>query len=128
MILDTKEKYGSLRVDISYGNNAMVEMGDILNMLSRWTCCACGKMPRNSNGNRIIWETKGWICPYCKDCIKKDMKGDWTLKYTNWKIRQSSNTIIPGIKEKLHYRSLKIIKPPNRRSTIHFIFQTSDKQ
>ena len=34
-------------------------------------------MPRNSNGNRIIWEIKGWICPYCKDCIKKDMKGDW---------------------------------------------------
>lgn len=87
MILDTKEKYGSLRVNISYGNNAMVEMGDILNMLSQWTCCVCGKMPRNSNGNRIIWESNDWICPYCKDCIKKDMNGDWTLKYTNWKIR-----------------------------------------
>ena len=87
-ILDTKEKYGSLRVDVSCTNEVMREAESILEMLSQWTCSMCGKMPRNSKGNRIIWETKGWICPFCKDCLKKEMKGNWTLKYTNWKVRE----------------------------------------
>ena len=70
-ILDSKEKYGSLRVDVSYTNDVILEAENILNMISEWTCITCGKMPRNSRNERIIWRTNGWICPYCKDCIKK---------------------------------------------------------
>ena len=84
MIMDTKEKYGTLRVSTSYGTDKMLEAENILFMMSEWTCSRCGKMPRTSNGNRIIWETRGYICPYCKNCVKKEMKGkDETLRQVN---------------------------------------------
>lgn len=70
-ILDTKEKYGTLRVDMSFGNRAMFEAETIMEILSQWTCCSCGKMPKDSRGKRIIWKTRGWIAPYCNDCIKR---------------------------------------------------------
>lgn len=86
-ILDTKEKYGTLRVDISFGNQAIIEAETILYMLSQWVCCSCGKMPKNSRGNRIIWQTKGWIAPYCKDCIKKTIGKNDSWYKINRKIR-----------------------------------------
>lgn len=71
-IFDTKEKYGSLRVYLSGYTDNLLEQEMILSMMSQWTCYCCGKMPRDSRGNRLIWTSKGWICPYCKDHLKVD--------------------------------------------------------
>lgn len=88
MIMDTKEKYGSLRIDTSYGNDTIYEAEKIVNMISQWTCYRCGKMPRNSNGKRLIWETRGWILPLCKDCMKKKFIKDSSCKIINHKVKE----------------------------------------
>lgn len=81
MILDTKEKYGSFRCYTSFGNEKIFELENKLKMISEWTCIRCGKQPKNSKGHHIIWRTTGWICPYCKDCFRKEISGnDWTKK------------------------------------------------
>ena len=81
MILDTKEKYGSFRCYTSFGNEKIFELENKLEMISEWTCIRCGKQPKNSKGQHIIWRTTGWICPYCKDCFRKEISGnDWTKR------------------------------------------------
>ena len=81
MILDTKEKFGSFRCYTSFGNEKIFELENKLEMISEWTCIRCGKQPKNSKGQHIIWRTTGWICPYCKDCFRKEISGnDWTKK------------------------------------------------
>lgn len=70
-IYDTKEKYGTLRVSLSGYTEGMMQAETVLHLLSAYTCSCCGKVPRDSKGNHIIWTTKGWIAPYCKDCFKK---------------------------------------------------------
>lgn len=69
-IYDSKEKYGTLRIFLSPHTDEMGDLVSAVSSLSGWTCCSCGKQPRDSRGNRLIWESKGWICPYCKDCAK----------------------------------------------------------
>lgn len=71
-IFDTKEKWGRLRSDWSGGTDEAHNLEWGYEMLSGYTCIKCGKQPRDSKGNRMIWNSKGWIAPYCKDCAKKD--------------------------------------------------------
>ena len=74
-IFDSKEKYGTMRVSLSNYTKEMYEAENILFMLSSVTCQYCGKQPRDSKGNHIIWRTSGWITNLCKDCFKKQYTG-----------------------------------------------------
>lgn len=70
---DIKEKYGGLRVDLSYPisyNNDFRELISQVEILSEVTCIRCGKISKDSKGNPIIWVTRGYISPLCKKCAK----------------------------------------------------------
>lgn len=66
MITQLKEKYGSLRLyDNGIPQNCKV--WDIISKyetISETTCINCGKPAR--------WLSKGWISPYCDDCINME--------------------------------------------------------
>lgn len=79
-IYDTKEKYSTLRVYLSSYTEGMREAESTLRFLSSVTCLHCGKQPRDSKGNHIIWKTKGWITNLCKDCFKKEVLKDKSIK------------------------------------------------
>jgi len=77
-IWETKEKYGYLRVDLTYPSSISKseELDDLINqleLLSSVTCVNCGKIPKNSKGQSIIWRTRGWIAPFCKKCARNQM-------------------------------------------------------
>ena len=75
-IFDTKEKYGTLRVSLSGYTEGMMEAETILHFMSSVTCQNCGKQPRDSKGNHLIWTTRGWITNLCKDCLKyRELRG-----------------------------------------------------
>ena len=60
---DAKEKYGTLRMDFCTpmpGGKAFSEVCLVFEDLAGYFCCQCGK-PHVSI-------TRGWICPYCRDC------------------------------------------------------------
>lgn len=62
VITDIKEKYGELNID---DNGAPEEVHDILlkyEYISAHTCIVCGR--------RAKYVTRGWILPYCEDCMK----------------------------------------------------------
>lgn len=62
-LTDAKEKYGSLRMDFSTPvtkGHAFSDMCLAWEELAGYFCCMCGK-PHVSI-------SRGWICPYCKDC------------------------------------------------------------
>ena len=62
-LTDSKEKYGSLRMDFSTPaaeGHAFSDMCLAWEELAGYFCCMCGK-PHVSI-------SRGWICPYCKDC------------------------------------------------------------
>lgn len=67
-IMQIKEKYGSLRWYDS-GNNE--EIQNIINKyeeISSRTCINCGKPAK--------YISRGWISPYCENCIDKNFKYD----------------------------------------------------
>lgn len=77
-IWETKEKYGYLRIDLTYPSSISKseEVEDLINqleLLSSVTCINCGKIPKNSKGQSIIWRTRGWIAPLCKECARNQM-------------------------------------------------------
>ena len=60
-ITTIKEKYGALNI---YDNGATEEVHDIINKyeyISSRTCIECGR--------RAKYITRGWIEPYCEDCL-----------------------------------------------------------
>ena len=62
-LTDAKEKYGSLRMDFSTPaaeGHAFSDMCLAWEELAGYFCCMCGK-PHVSI-------SRGWICPYCKEC------------------------------------------------------------
>ena len=79
-IFDTKEKYGTLRVFLSDYTDGMRKAESTLRFLSSVTCQYCGKQPRDSKGNHIIWTTEGWITNLCKDCFKKEVLKNKSIK------------------------------------------------
>ena len=58
---EIKEKYGGLRLAATGGNSETDAVIDRCERDSQRICVKCGK-----TATRI---SKGWICPYCDDCI-----------------------------------------------------------
>jgi hypothetical protein len=58
---EIKEKYGGLRLAATGGNSETDAIIDRCERDSQRICVKCGKP-----ATRI---SKGWICPYCDDCI-----------------------------------------------------------
>jgi len=84
-ILDTKEKYGTLRVSLSGYTEKMMDLEWALEHESRYICINCGKQPKDSKGHRFIWTSHGWIMPFCKECARKDYQSHgqlWKNFYT----------------------------------------------
>lgn len=79
-ITEVKEKYGTARCYWTSSTEGMRKAESTLRFLSSVTCQYCGKQPRDSKGNHIIWTTEGWITNLCKDCFKKEV-----LKYKSIK-------------------------------------------
>lgn len=71
-ITEVKEKYGTARCYWTSLTEGMQEAETILHFMSSVTCQNCGKQPRDSKGNHLIWTTKGWIINLCKDCLKEE--------------------------------------------------------
>ena len=112
-IIETKEKYGFFRCYTSFGNEKIFELGDKLELISEWTCIKCGKQPKNSKGQHIIWRTNGWICPYCKDCFKKEISGEnWSKK----KERKRQKKMLQECKE-VKDRDFAVLHYANNKET-----------
>lgn len=62
-IIQVKEKYGSLRWYDEYGNDEVSDIIAKYECISEYTCCVCGRPAK--------YQTQGWICPYCEDCISE---------------------------------------------------------
>lgn len=77
-ILETKEKFGELRVCMSGYNDEIRRLIDEIEHISTYTCIDCGKQPVNEKGEHTICTfRKGWIVNLCEDCmLKRDKYGD----------------------------------------------------
>ena len=91
---DAKEKYGSLRMDFSTPvteGHAFSDMCLAWEELAGYFCCMCGK-PHVSI-------SRGWICPYCKDCWNEE-NGPFTeaplenLKISTWENGEKDERVI----------------------------------
>lgn len=69
-ITDIKEKYGRLNLYCNYASDELYAIINKYENLSWGTCIKCGKPAR--------YTSKGYIAPYCEDCIKKDKMGMYT--------------------------------------------------
>lgn len=81
-IIDTKSKYGTLRVDTSFVTDETMKLEHEIDRISEFTCERCGKQPKNSKGEHIIWQSKGyWIQQLCKKCAILDCYQDRYYDY-----------------------------------------------
>lgn len=62
-IQQIKEKYGAMRLYAVGGNDEIDQIIDKYEDISARTCCNCGKPAK--------YITKGWITPFCEDCLPK---------------------------------------------------------
>lgn len=76
-ITDVKEKFGELRIYLSFYSKNDLE--SIAGWLSNFTCQHCGAEPRE-NGRRVIWTTGGWITHLCRNCAIEHLLHE----RTNW--------------------------------------------
>ena len=67
-ILDTKSKFGSLRISTSFA--LPDDMESILEWMSEFICEHCGKESIDEHGLQYIYQTRGWISNLCEDCVK----------------------------------------------------------
>lgn len=67
-IIDTKSKYGSLRITTSFALPDDLEW--ILEWMSEFICEHCGKESIDEHGRQYIYQTSGWITNLCEDCMK----------------------------------------------------------
>lgn len=65
-IMDIKEKWGCLNLYYNYGSEELYNIISKYESLSWDTCIKCGKPATHTS--------KGWISPYCEDCVNKDDK------------------------------------------------------
>ena len=69
-ILQIKEKFGGLRFYCSSEPEKIRLATDWAEHISFYTCIRCGKKEEVSPGHFRAYITKGWICPYCKNCAE----------------------------------------------------------
>ena len=92
-ILETKEKYGALRISFCYSNEAIDRICDKYEHISQNICYFCGREAPMTNA--------GWLLPICPYCYKKEKwankpykdvvcKGDTGKMRETYTIRQSS--------------------------------------
>ena len=67
--VDTKSKYGSLRLSTSFSLPDDMEL--ILEWMSEFICETCGAEPKDEKGHHIIYETNVWITHQCETCLRK---------------------------------------------------------
>lgn len=67
--IESKEKFGMLRVIVSIPSEPNLSF--FIEVISEFTCKKCGKQPKNSRGEHIIWKSSKWIQPFCKECARK---------------------------------------------------------
>ena len=65
-IMDIKEKWGYLNLYCNYGSEELYNIISKYESLSWDTCIKCGKPATHTS--------KGWISPYCVECVNKDDK------------------------------------------------------
>lgn len=65
-IMDIKEKWGYLNLYCNYGSEELYNIISKYESLSWDTCIKCGKPATHTS--------KGWISPYCEECVNKDDK------------------------------------------------------
>ena len=63
-ITDIKEKWGRFHLYCNWGSKELYELIDKYEDLSWDTCINCGKPSTHIS--------KGWILPYCEECVKKN--------------------------------------------------------
>ncbi|MBR6705275.1 MAG: hypothetical protein IKI84_01165 [Clostridia bacterium] len=68
-VLEVKEKWGELRWYDYGGNRQTEEIIEKYSRISRRTCISCGKP--------AIWITRGWISPYCDECLPGEDGHKW---------------------------------------------------
>jgi len=76
--LDIKEKYGRLDVDASGWSMEVESILEKYEYISERTCIACGAPAK--------YITRGWITPYCENCIDdyKKVNADEYYKDIDW--------------------------------------------
>ena len=67
-IIDTKSKFGSLRLYTSFALPDDLEF--ILEWMSDFICEHCGKESIDEHGRQYIYQTRGWISNLCEDCLR----------------------------------------------------------
>ena len=65
-IMDIKEKWGCLNLYYNYGSEELYSLISVYEDISWNTCIKCGKPATHTS--------KGWISPYCEECVNKDDK------------------------------------------------------
>lgn len=71
-ITDIKEKFGTFRLYCNYGSDELYNIIRKYEELSWNTCIKCGKP--------ATYTSKGWISPYCDDCVNKDTPDRYTKR------------------------------------------------
>ena len=71
-ITDIKEKFGTFRLYCNYGSDELYNIIHKYEELSWNTCIKCGKP--------ATYTSKGWINPYCDDCVNKDTPDRYTKR------------------------------------------------
>ena len=71
-ITDIKEKFGTFRLYCNYGSDELYNIINKYEELSWNTCIKCGKP--------ATYTSKGWISPYCDDCVNKDTPDRYTKR------------------------------------------------
>lgn len=67
-IIDTKSKFGSLRIYTSFALPDDLEF--ILEWMSEFICEHCGKESIDKHCRQYIYQTSGWISNLCEDCLR----------------------------------------------------------
>ena len=85
---ELKEKYGQMRIYTSFTSEEERKANDIVLNKSKWTCYNCGKKPRDSKHNHVIWTNRGYIIHLCKECALKSCDYD-KKKLKKWFSRKT---------------------------------------
>ncbi len=84
-ITDIKEKFGTFRLYCNYGSDELYNIIHKYEELSWNTCIKCGKP--------ATYTSKGWISPYCDDCVNKDTPDRYTKRTEDNKNGYTENMI-----------------------------------